>query len=66
MKVGDVIRTRNVRSYFGNPEIRGHAEFKAPKGEMFVLLLLGTESKDKPLDPDARLEELGWVFSEED
>ena len=58
MKVGEAFCT----SYFRAEGKSGYAGYKAPVGEYFVLLLLGTVSRqpEKPFDVDAALVELGW------
>ena len=70
MEVGDIIRTRKLRSYFTGNEARGWAEFTIDKGErkrenqrVFVLLLLGTEpllaDEKSALDDRLMLNSLG-------
>lgn len=58
MKVGDVLPTKSLRVVHDN----GWLNYKAPTGERFVVVLLGSEPVDgsKPLDPIAVFEELGW------
>ena len=70
MKIGDVIRTRSVRSYVSGPEAKGWAEFmadrerKPSKKNVFVLMLLGMEplqcGEDKALDCERQLNALGF------
>ena len=61
MKPGDVIYTSHIRDYF-YPE-KGYVEYKADKKEEFIFVFIGVEPRDgsKPLDPNKRLNELGWV-----
>lgn len=60
MKVGDVITTFSVRHEFTH----GSLGYKAPKGQRFVLVLLGVEDKaddGEKLDCEAVFKALGWV-----
>ena len=70
MRIGEVIRIRKVRSDMGDG--RSWAEFtpdqekKKDKQAVFVMLLLGQEPRlndcgDPALDPERRLNEMGWV-----
>jgi hypothetical protein len=72
MKVGNVIFTTNIKARVPDAEF----SFRAPNGEMFVFLFLGTTKKyppmSKPLpadfapfDANAALNELGWEFNDE-
>jgi hypothetical protein len=58
MKVGDVLPTKTLRVVHPG----GWADFKPPKGEQFVVVLLGSEPVDgsNPLDPIAVFHALGW------
>lgn len=68
MKIGDILRQRNFRTYGGDG--RSYIEFSADKERkrslkrVFVTLLLGTEMLDlsdtEPLDPGQQLNGLGW------
>jgi len=68
MRIGDVVRTRNIRTYFSGA--RGYVDFKIDserkrkKQRCFVLLLLGIESmvaeKDEAIDPEVRLSQMGY------
>lgn len=61
MTHGDVVSTKSIRVILGDGY--GWADFKAPKGEQFVLLLLGAEevkAGGRKLDPIAALNALGW------
>lgn len=61
MKVGDVIYTTSVRVAFKNDVAEGSMGYKAPTGEHFVFLLLGSEPKHSgTLDPREVLRQLGW------
>lgn len=62
MKPGDVIRT----TYFQHHDSRMITSWKAEKGKVFVLILLGTEDKDGPeiLDPLDALRDLGWELQD--
>lgn len=62
MRHGDVVPTKSLTVVFGS-DGKSSASFKAPKGQQFVLLLLGVEDcKDggQKLDPKAALNKLGW------
>jgi hypothetical protein len=70
MKIGDLIKTRHVRSYFVGKEARGWAEFRTDNGtrkrdekQGFVLLLLGIEKlhcdDGEQLDTKHQLNSLG-------
>jgi hypothetical protein len=58
MKVGDVLPTKSLRVVHDT----GWLNYKAPTGERFLVVLLGSEPVDgsKPLDPKAVFEALGW------
>lgn len=70
MKIGDIIRTRNIRAYFSGPNAKGWAEFAVDKERspsmknVFVLMMLGTEplqcSQDMTLDCQRQLNALGF------
>jgi hypothetical protein len=71
MQVGDVIKTRKIRSYFGGKEARGWAEFVVDRErsrinqKAFVFLLMGIERlygrEDQQLDCNAVLRSMGWM-----
>jgi hypothetical protein len=58
MKVGDVFPTKSLRAVHPT----GWMDFKPPKGEQFVVVLLGSEPTDgsRPVDPVAVFRALGW------
>ena len=62
MKVGDVVPMTYIRVVHDN----GWTGYKAPKGERFLVVLLGSEPVDgsRPLDPAAVFHALGWVEGE--
>ena len=62
LKVGDVVATRYIRSYFKTPETKGWAGYKAEKGKNMVFLYLGQEPIDNSqnINPDEILRKLGW------
>ena len=64
MKPGTIIVTDRIRQHFKNELVRGHSDYKAPKGEKFVALFLGTVQDDKlgKMDANKRLEWMGWKF----
>jgi hypothetical protein len=53
MKIGDVVSTRSIVRAFKNEVVSGTESYKAPSGEQFVFLLLGTDAL-------AALRDLGW------
>ena len=61
---GDVLRLTSLNNQFvpGKKEGLVSVSYKAPKGRVFVAVLLGEEAKDgsAPLDLDAAMERLGW------
>lgn len=71
MEVGQVIKTRSIRSYFSGKEARGYADFrvdserKRDKQKAFVLVLLGTEplygGEETQLDCNRVLRLMGWM-----
>ena len=58
IQVGNVVRLTYFRDY--HPQI--WTDWKAPKGKVFCLLLLGVEDKEEvgQLDPINALKEMGW------
>lgn len=58
MKVGDVLPMASIRVVHAT----GWLNYKAPKGERFIVVLLGSEPVDgsKPIDPKAVFNALGW------
>lgn len=61
MKIGDVVHAKSIRRIFKNELAEGWENYKAPTGERFVFMLLGSEPLDGPeLDPIAVLNALGW------
>ena len=59
MRIGDAILT----SYVKDERPNAWVSYKAPDGERFAFLLLGTVPKDATeFDVDAALNGLGWVF----
>jgi len=68
MEIGDIVRTTAFNDHFNNSETKGYISYKAPKGKMFVLMLLGMEPGEngtEHLDPEKILNEMGWTFTEE-
>jgi hypothetical protein len=61
VNIGDVIHTKSLTVVFENEKTRGTAGFKAPKGKRFVLLVLGVDSADSPVDAKAALDFLGYI-----
>lgn len=62
MKVGDVLRLRNVRHYFGDDK-KQWVEYKPiGKNDVGLFLFLGHENIDgkAPLDVMAVMDRLGW------
>lgn len=62
MNIGDVVAMNGCKIEFGTKTEGGAVTYRAPKGERFVFLLLGSTPIDgsAPLDPDDVLKELGW------
>ena len=62
---GDIIRLTSVKNNFAPTGNMGliSTSFKAPKGKVFVAVLLGVEPKDgsAPLDLDGVLDRMGWM-----
>lgn len=72
---GDVIRLTSLRNNFAGPmNEKGKqvgllsVSYSAPKGKVFVAVLLGIENKDgtSPLDLEAAMGRLGWVRADEE
>ena len=62
MRHGDAVFCTNVK----DERERGWFSYRAPKGERFVFLLLGTVPKDAyDFDVDGALNRLGWVVDAE-
>lgn len=63
MKPGDVIRLTHFVHY--NPNVQ--MTYKAPKGKVFLAVLIGAENKDgsDPADPLELLKLLGWEMQGE-
>ena len=63
MKPGDVIRLTHFVHY--NPNMQ--MTYKAPKGKVFLAVLIGVENKDgsDPADPLELLKLLGWEMQGE-
>ncbi len=63
--IGDIVCMRIIKPRFDTAEgkLRTELTYRAPKGEKFVLLLLGTVANgtEQDFDPDAALEALGWT-----
>ena len=63
IEIGDAIFSTTMR----DERAFGWRSFKAPKGQRFVLLLLGTVDKEASnFDADAALNRLGWHFRDSD
>ena len=60
MKTGDLLRLRNFSYY---TESGSRLDYTAPKGEVFIAVLLGTENKDgtNRLDHLEVFKQLGYV-----
>jgi len=58
----NVVAMNGCKIEFGTKTEGGAVTYRAPKGERFVFLLLGSTPIDgsAPLDPDDVLKELGW------
>lgn len=67
MEIGDVVTARTLEERVSKPKdspgLTGR-RMSAPKGRHFVFLVLGSEPADgsAPLDPEVRLNEMGWVL----
>jgi hypothetical protein len=64
MQIGDVVPTKSIMANFVLPKGRSGltaVSFKAPKGERFMFLLLGTMRQDNEFDSERALRDLGWV-----
>ena len=64
MRPGQLVRLTTFK-HNASPAFR--VGFKAPKGKVFVLALLGMEDKDgtKPLNIEDAMEMMGWTRKEE-
>ena len=60
MKIGDVVAAKHIRVEFSNEKVSGSLGYRAPKGERFVFVFLGVETDEKPLDPSAVFDAMGW------
>lgn len=62
MQVGDAILTTSVtvRDQPTKPTLQ--VSYKAPRGEAFVMLILGTTDGKSEFSVDEALNELGWYF----
>ena len=62
MKIGDLVN--QVSATHVEPGLS--TTYKAPKGEVFVFLLLGTAPKDDPASFDGvkALNDLGWIVEQ--
>lgn len=67
MIIGDVIRVRSLRAIRRNDDGKWVAQigYAAPKGQDFVVLLLGTASHEEVFEPDKALNAMGWALSPE-
>ena len=63
LMTGDIVTITNLTHYTPDLQIK----YGAPKGEVFVVVLLGTQKKDgsSPLDIDQAMARLGWQRIEE-
>lgn len=64
MQRGDLVNMTACTIVSDDGDLR--LSYRAPKGERFVFLLLGSEPKDgsKPLDGEAIMKHMGWVKDE--
>jgi len=60
VSIGSVIRMPSFQSHGGF----GYVNYKAPKGEHFVMILLGSHKlgSDTPFETNKVLEKMGWKF----
>lgn len=58
--VGEVVYLRSMNMLLGEPGKELMVTWKCRKGYRYALVLLGVENLQQPIDPDKRLETLGW------
>lgn len=63
MKPGDTVLTKNLVAW--SPQAQ--ATYKPPKGEVFVVLVLGSTlpEPEEPFDANEALRRMGWEMTEE-
>lgn len=62
MKTGDVVKTKTLRILLGDPKPENYQEtWNTRKGYRYVLVLLGIEHDDNPVDPEKAMHALGWM-----
>jgi len=68
--VSDVCPMRSVKKSFHNAkgQMLKELTFKAPKGQKFMMLMVGIvdEGTEQEFDANAALESLGWKFAGDD
>lgn len=65
---GDLVKVTNLNVYSNTDGAKLRVGFKAPKGEAFAVLLMGTIDKEAELKPEyfeKMLNDLGWVKKSE-
>ena len=61
LHIGEIIRTRNIKQRFYSDIVIGELGFNAPKGQEFVLVLLGVTKQGGDFDARAALQRMGWT-----
>jgi hypothetical protein len=61
LMVADVVRTKNVTRYIDAKDCTLTDVFKAPKGQHFVFLFLGTAARGERFDAMQALKDMGWT-----
>lgn len=64
MRVGDVVLTTSLKIRDQPVKPTLELGYKAPKGEGFVVMILGTTDGKTPFDAEKALNALGWYFKE--
>lgn len=64
LNTGNAVRLRTLKAMRRGPDGKMISEitWKPPKGEDFIVLILGTAKHADPVNPDAALREMGWTF----
>jgi hypothetical protein len=61
MQTGDIVRATSINAIFEGEKTRCTMSFRAPKGQRFVFLVLGRDTKSLELDPKVALAYLGYI-----
>lgn len=64
MNIGDVVTVKTFKAEFSNDIAHGNLTYKAEKGKVFVLLLLGQEDislDGEKLNCEEALNSIGWT-----